>query len=238
MFGHVRGSFTGAVQDKVGLFEHAHGGVLFLDEIGDMAPGLQAKVLRALQNQEIQRVGALNSKKVDIRVVAATHYNLRERVADGSFREDLFYRLAMVEIQVPPLRDRKEDLPLLIEHLLRRFSREFDKEIRGITQRAALVLARHEWPGNVRELENVIGHACMMATGEMAGVQDLPGYLLRPSDAATTHAAAGGPLSLEDQERSLVVDALSRSKGNQSEAARQLGIGRDALRYKMKKFNL
>jgi DNA-binding NtrC family response regulator len=224
MFGHVRGSFTGAIQDKVGLFEHAHGGVLFLDEIGDMAPGLQAKVLRALQNQEIQRVGALNSKKVDIRVVAATHYN--------------FYRLAMVEIQVPPLRDRKEDLPLLIEHLLRRFSREFDKEIRGITQRAALVLARHDWPGNVRELENVIGHACMMATGEMAGVQDLPGYLLRPSDAATTHAAASGPLSLEDQERSLVVDALSRSKGNQSEAARQLGIGRDALRYKMKKFNL
>jgi DNA-binding NtrC family response regulator len=239
MFGHVRGSFTGAVQDKVGLFEHAHGGVLFLDEIGDMAPGLQAKVLRALQNQEVQRVGALNSRKVDLRVVAATHYNLRERVAQGTFREDLFYRLAMVEIHVPPLRDRKEDLPLLIEHLLRKFSREFGKEVRGMTQRASLVMARHDWPGNVRELENVIGHACMMATGELAGVQDLPAYLLRPNDTATPHPTPHGTtLSLEDQERTLVADALSRSKGNQSEAARQLGIGRDALRYKMKKFNL
>lgn len=240
MFGHVRGAFTGAVQDKAGLFEHAHGGVLFLDEIGDMAAGLQAKLLRTLQNQEVQRVGSLTPLKVDVRVIAATHYNLRERVAQGTFREDLFYRLAMVEIAVPPLRDRKEDLPLLEEHLLRRFSREFQKEVRGLTQRAALVLARHDWPGNVRELENAIGHACMMTASEMAGVQDLPNYLLNASDKGhrQTAGASAGPLTLEDQERALVVDALARSKNNQSEAARLLGIGRDALRYKMKKFQL
>ena len=235
MFGHVRGSFTGATQDKAGLFEHAHGGVLFLDEIGDMSPGLQSKLLRVLQNQEVQRVGALATRKVDVRVVAATHYNLRERVAQGLFREDLFYRLAMVEIEVPPLRERKEDLPLLIEHLLRSFSREFDKEVLGFTQRASLVLNRHSWPGNVRELENVIGHACMMSSNAMADVHDLPQYLLSPSDSGVT---ATGPLSLESQERSLVADALARSGNNQSEAARLLGIGRDALRYKMKKFNL
>jgi DNA-binding NtrC family response regulator len=235
MFGHVRGSFTGATQDKAGLFEHAHGGVLFLDEIGDMAPGLQAKLLRVLQNQEVQRVGALSARKVDVRVIAATHYNLRERVAAGSFREDLFYRLAMVEIEVPPLRDRKEDLSLLIEYLLRRFSAEFDKELVGFTQRATLVLNRHTWPGNVRELENVIGHACMMSSNTMADVQDLPTYLLGSLDSRVT---ATGPLSLESQEKSLVADALARSGNNQSEAARLLGIGRDALRYKMKKFDL
>jgi DNA-binding NtrC family response regulator len=235
MFGHVRGSFTGATQDKAGLFEHANGGVLFLDEIGDMAPGLQSKLLRVLQNQEVQRVGALATRKVDVRVVAATHYNLRERVAQNTFREDLFYRLAMVEIEVPPLRDRKEDLPLLIEHLLRRFSGEFDKEVEGLTQRASLVLSRHNWPGNVRELENVIGHACMMCSSTMADVRDLPAYLLNASD---SRVPATGPLSLEGQERSLVADALARSGNNQSEAARLLGIGRDALRYKMKKFNL
>jgi DNA-binding NtrC family response regulator len=235
MFGHVRGSFTGATQDKAGLFEHAHGGVLFLDEIGDMTPGLQSKLLRVLQNQEVQRVGALTSRKVDVRVIAATHYNLRGRVAEGSFREDLFYRLAMVEVEVPPLRDRKEDLALLIEHLLRRFSVEFDKKVTGFTQRATLVLNRHNWPGNVRELENVIGHACMMSASVMADLQDLPMYLLGSTEPRVTET---GVLSLENQEKALVADALARSGNNQSEAARLLGIGRDALRYKMKKFEL
>jgi DNA-binding NtrC family response regulator len=233
MFGYMKGSFTGANQDKTGLFEHANGGVLFLDEVGDMSPGLQAKLLRALQNQEVLRVGSLTPRKVDVRIVAATHYNLRERVATGEFREDLFYRLAMVEIQVPPLRDRKEDIPLLVEHLFRKFSREFGKEVRGLTQRASLVLARHNWPGNVRELENVIGHSCMMCANDMADVQDLPPYLIALGSAAG--ALSHAPLSLEEQENTLVRDAMARSGGNQSEAARLLHIGRDALRYKLKK---
>jgi DNA-binding NtrC family response regulator len=238
MFGYMKGSFTGASQDKAGLFEHANGGVLFLDEVGDMSQGLQAKLLRALQNQEVLRVGSLTPRKVDVRIVAATHYNLRDRVVSGDFREDLFYRLAMVEIHVPPLRDRKEDIPLLVEHLLRRFSREFGKEVRGLTQRASLVLARHDWPGNVRELENVVGHSCMMCAGDIADVQDLPAYLVSPSTAAAAGASPDKPLSLEEHERALVRDALSRSGGNQSEAARLLNIGRDALRYKLKKFGL
>jgi DNA-binding NtrC family response regulator len=238
MFGYMKGAFTGANQDKAGLFEHAHGGVLFLDEVGDMSAPLQAKLLRALQNQEVLRVGSLTPRKVDVRIVAATHYNLRERVTSGDFREDLFYRLAMVEIHVPPLRDRKEDITLLVEHLLRRFSREFGKDVRGLTQRAALVLARHDWPGNVRELENVLGHACMMCLGDIADVQDLPSYLVSPSAAMSAMASSSSPLSLEEHEKTLVRDALSRSNGNQSEAARLLHIGRDALRYKLKKYGL
>lgn len=237
MFGYMKGAFTGAAQDKMGLFEHAHGGVLFLDEVGDMPASLQAKLLRALQNQEILRVGSVTPRKVDVRVIAATHYDLRERVAAGAFREDLFYRLAMVEIRVPPLRDRKEDLPLLIEHLLLKFSREFGKEVRGLTQRATLVLARHNWPGNVRELENVIGHACMMTLSDVADVQDLPTYLINHAESAAA-GPADATLSLGEHERTLVRDALSRSHGNQSEAARLLHIGRDALRYKIKKFGL
>jgi DNA-binding NtrC family response regulator len=238
MFGHMKGSFTGAIQDKAGLFEHANGGVLFLDEIGDMSATLQAKLLRALQSQEVMRVGSLTPRKVDVRIVAATHYNLRERVTSGDFREDLFYRLAMVEIPVPPLRDRKEDIGLLAEDLLRRYSREFGKEVRGLTQRALLVLMRHDWPGNVRELENVIGHACMMCFSDIADVQDLPSYLGSPGAIEHPAASPGTPITLEEHERALVRDALSRSGGNQSEAARILHIGRDALRYKLKKYGL
>jgi DNA-binding NtrC family response regulator len=239
LFGHVRGAFTGAVQDKPGMFEHAHGGVLFLDEVGDMSAGAQAKLLRALQNQEVQRVGSVSTRKVDVRVVAATHRDLRERVANGSFREDLFYRLSMVEIRVPALRERKEDLPLLERYFVKKYAEQFDKEVRELTQRAHLALARHNWPGNVRELENVVGHACMMTASEMIDVGDLPDYLVSPSHAeSATTADAISPQSFEEHERHLIADALARSGGNQSEAARMLRIGRDALRYKIKKHHL
>lgn len=240
LFGHVRGSFTGADRDKIGLFEHAHGGVLFLDEIGDMPMSTQAKLLRALQNQEVQRVGSLTARKVDVRVVAATHKDLRAAIAAKEFREDLYYRLAMVEIRTPPLSDRKEDLPLLMRYFLDRFSAQFSKPIRGMTPRAQIVLSRHSWPGNVRELENAIGHACMMALNETIDVADLPEYLLHQTPdialAGTTESPSGD--SLEEHERLLIINALDRSGGNQSQAARLLRIGRDALRYKMKKFNL
>jgi len=203
----------------------------------------QAKLLRVLQNQEVQRVGSLTARKVDVRVVAATNHNLRQAITEKRFREDLFYRLSMVEIQVPSLAQRKEDLPLLERHFITRFANQYGKEIRGLTHRAQIVLAMHPWPGNVRELENVIGHACMMCMGDTLDVPDLPPYLQSPNDhpLATASAAAsgdGGMTSLEDQERFLVMRAMEEAGGNQSQAARILRIGRDALRYKLKKHNL
>src|SRR6266849_4755497 len=170
LFGHVKGSFTGATHDKAGLYEHAHGGTLFLDEIGDMPLATQAKLLRVLQNQEVQRVGSLTARKVDVRVVAATNHDLRAAIGEKRFREDLYYRLSMVEIHVSRLAERKEDLPLLERHFISRFAAQYGKEIRGLTHRAQILLARHSWPGNIRELENVIGHACMMTMGDTVDV--------------------------------------------------------------------
>ena len=241
LFGHVKGSFTGATHDKPGLFEHAHGGTLFLDEIGDMPLATQAKLLRVLQDQEVQRVGALSARKVDVHVVAATNHDLRAAIAERRFREDLYYRLSMVEIQTPRLGDRKEDLPLLQRHFVARFAAQYGKEIRGLTRRAQLRLSQHSWPGNVRELENVLGHAAMMTMSEMIDVQDLPPYL-RAAAGHTEQTVA--PLlstevgTLEEHERSLLIRSLEATAGNQSKAARILRIGRDALRYKLKKHNL
>jgi DNA-binding NtrC family response regulator len=246
LFGHVKGAFTGADRDKPGLIEAASEGTLFLDEIGDMPLATQAKLLRALQNQEIQRVGSLQMRKVNVRIIAATHRNLRQAVADRQFREDLYYRLAMVEIQVPSLAERPEDLPLLIRHFVERFAQQYGKAIRGVTPRARLVLERHAWPGNVRELENALGHACMMAERDEVDVADLPASLLGdpeppPANGASRLATpdpADSDASLAEHERQLVASALEKAKGNQSQAARALGIGRDALRYKMKKYGL
>ncbi len=253
LFGHVRGAFTGADHDKAGLFEHATGGTLFLDEIGDMPLATQAKLLRALQNQEVQRVGSLTSQKVDVRVIAATNKDLRKAIAEHQFREDLYYRLSMVEIHTPRLAERMEDLPLLTRHFVDKFARQYGKPIRGLTQRAQIVLARHSWPGNVRELENVIGRACMMSMAEIIDVADLPPLLQQgpapalnvpahmPSSAAPQAAGGAAGLtneSFEDHEKHLLTSALAQAEGNQSKAARQLKIGRDALRYKMKKYGL
>jgi DNA-binding NtrC family response regulator len=241
LFGHVRGAFTGAMTDKTGLFEFAHNGTLFLDEIGDMPLGTQAKLLRALQSQEVQRLGALTAKKVNVRVIAATHRDLRAMIAERTFREDLFYRLSMVEVPVPRLVERDGDLLLLARTFVRRFADQFDKDIRGMTNRAQLVLLRHGWPGNVRELENVIGHACIMVMGTTVDVPDLPGYLTRAQGGAPLPDLDSGPAnlpSLEEQERRLLAEALQKSGGNQSEAARLLRISRDTLHYRMKKHGL
>jgi DNA-binding NtrC family response regulator len=236
LFGHVRGAFTGADRDKTGLFELANGGTLFLDEIGDMPLPTQAKLLRAIQNQEILPVGSLTSHKVNVRIVAATHRDLRAAMAGGLFREDLFYRLSMVELTVPPLKDRPEDIPLLARHFVRKFSTEFSKHIEGLTPRALLVLQRYSWPGNVRELEHIIGRACMLADDRMLDVNSLPENLIHSE--AKADAGGESPSILEEQERQMITQALRAAGGNQSEAARRLGIGRDALRYKVKRYEL
>jgi transcriptional regulator with PAS, ATPase and Fis domain len=249
LFGHVKGSFTGATHDKIGLVEHANNGTLFLDEIGDMPLSTQAKLLRTIQNQEVQRVGSLQARKVSFRVIAATHRDLQALIEAGQFREDLYYRLSMVELRIPPLVERKEDLPLLIRHFIEKFSRQFGKSTRGMTPRASLAVSRYDWPGNVRQLENAIGHACMMALSDTIDVGDLPEHIRHgdrapsdePSVVHTAAVPASGELAtsmLENTERHLIEDALIKAAGNQSEAARILRIGRDALRYKMKKYSL
>ncbi len=240
LFGHVRGAFTGATQDKAGLFEFADKGTIFLDEIGDMPFSTQAKLLRTLQNQEVLRVGSLTSRKVDVHVIAATHRDLRAAIAEKQFREDLYYRLSMIEVHLPPLIERKEDLPLLTKHFIEKYSRQFRKDLRGLTQRTQVVLARHNWPGNVRELENVLGHACIMAVAETIDVQDLPEYLRFPSGTTASPHVAALPVddTFEAHEKRLLADTLAKAGGNQSQAARELRIGRDALRYKMRKHGL
>jgi DNA-binding NtrC family response regulator len=246
LFGYVKGAFTGAAADKMGLMEYAHGGTLFLDEIGDMPLSTQAKLLRALQNQEVTRVGSVTPRKIDVRVIAATNRDVQDLIAQKQFREDLYYRLAMVELRTPSLADRREDLPLLEKFLLGRFATQFGKDIHGLTRRAQIVLARHAWPGNIRELENVLGHACMMAIGDTIDVEDLPASVRHGE---RTAGAAGGnshdavhpadsAVSFDEHEKGLLADALERSSGNQSEAARMLRISRDRLRYKMAKYNL
>jgi len=244
LFGYVKGAFTGANQDKMGLFEYAHNGTLFLDEIGDMPMNTQAKLLRVLQNQEVQRVGSLSPRKVDARVIAATNHDLKTLMSQNRFREDLYYRLSMVEIRTPRLAERKEDLALLEHYFIRKFAEQYQKSIQGLTQRAQIVLARYSWPGNVRELENVLGSACMMVMSDMIDVADLPENMrshgvdasvaVRPG----TGAEPDKDLSLEEQERLLLISALERSGGNQSQAARFLRISRDRMRYKMSKHNL
>ena len=236
LFGHVRGAFTGADRDKTGLFELANGGTLFLDEIGDMPMATQAKLLRAIQNQEILPVGSLTSHKVNVRIIAATHRDLRAEITAGNFREDLYYRLSMVELTVPSLKERAEDIPLLARHFVRKFSGEFAKRIDGITPRALLVLERYGWPGNVRELEHIIGRACMLTDDTMVDVDCLPESLVHTEAKADSSAESSS--LLEDQERQLIRETLRAAGGNQSEAARRLGIGRDALRYKIKRYEL
>jgi DNA-binding NtrC family response regulator len=227
LFGHVRGSFTGASQDKVGLLEYASGGVLFLDEIGDMPLVCQSKLLRALENHEFQRVGSPVSRKVDLRIVAATNRDLRDLMAKGSFREDLYYRLSMVEINLPALADRKEDLPYLERHFLEKFAQQHNRPIRGITPKAQILLASYSWPGNIRELENVLGHACMMSEDDMIDVRDLPANLHRalPRETASTDEM----VPLAELHRNHVLRTLDRVGGNKALAAKMLGINRATL---------
>ena len=230
LFGYVKGAFTGALKDKVGVFEFADGGTVFLDEIGELPLGAQAKLLRVLQNEEIQRVGSPVPHKVDVRVIAATNRDLKDEIAKGTFRADLYYRLSMVEIALPTLAERKEDLPLLQRHLVSKFATRYGKDIRGITHRAQVRLATHAWPGNVRELENVIGNACMMVQGDVVDIPDLPERFRHL--AAATESGGASVLTLEQVQQRYVLEVLERLGGNKLRTAEALGIGRGTL-YEM-----
>lgn len=234
LFGYVKGAFTGAIRDKVGVFEYADGGTVFLDEIGELPMPAQAKLLRVLQNQEVQRVGSPVPRAVSVRVIAATNRNLRSQIAKGAFREDLYYRLSMVELTLPSLAERKEDLPLLQRYLVSKFALRYSKEILGITRRAQTRLARHSWPGNVRELENVIGNACMMVQGKVIDIDDLPESFRRQTGTLGVNdlASEASILTLDQVEQRHVLDVLQRVGGNKVRAAEALGIGRGTL-YEM-----
>jgi DNA-binding NtrC family response regulator len=233
LFGHVKGAFTGAHQDKVGIFEYADGGTALLDEIGEMLLPLQAKLLRVLQNQELQRVGSPVVRKVNVRVVAATNRSLPEMVSQGKFREDLYFRLCMIELKVPSLAERREDLPMLQRQFLKSFAAQYKKPLAGLTRRAQTLLARYSWPGNVRELENVIGHACIMTESDVIDLRDLPAQIqnLRP----TENSQSEEQLSMEQIARLHAQRVLAHVGGNKVRAAEILGISRTYLYELLKK---
>jgi two-component system response regulator AtoC len=245
LFGHARGAFTGAIATKKGLLEEAHGGTLFLDEVGELPPGLQAKLLRVLQDGEIRRVGDTRVIQVDARVIAATNRDLWEEVSQGAFREDLYYRLAVFPIRLPPLRERREDLPLLIEHCLDRAAKPTGREPKRLSPGALRAVMGYGWPGNVRELEHVLERAALLGEGELITERDLPPHLLAPATelaVALPEDALALPETtariVRDAERELIRRALARAAGSRTEAARLLGISRRALLYKLKAYGL
>ena len=229
LFGHVRGSFTGATDTRPGLFEYADGGTVFLDEVGETSLQMQAKLLRVIQNREIQRVGSPEPKKIDVRLVAATNRDLRAEVLGGRFREDLFYRLSTIEIAVPGLTDRPEDIPVLIQHFLKKYSQAYGKPFQGLSRRAQIALLQHDWPGNVRELENVISRAAITAVADFIDVTDLPEHLQKPQRRLSAPSDQWKPLPLDEVRRVHIQRVLEACRGNRVKAAQTLGIGRTSL---------
>jgi DNA-binding NtrC family response regulator len=240
LFGHEKGAFTGAVTQKIGKFELANEGTIFLDEIGDMTLATQSKILRVLQEREFERVGGTKTIKVDVRIIAATNKDLKKAVEDKQFREDLYFRLNVVPIQLPPLRERKEDIPPLVEHFLKEASLKVKKEIKSISKDALEVLTEYNWPGNVRELENCIERAAVITEGEFIAKESLPLYLTGPEEARPISQEAGISLdeSLAAMEKKLILEALSQAGGIQVKAARLLGITERSLWHRIKKFDI
>jgi DNA-binding NtrC family response regulator len=236
LFGHERGAFTDARQQKRGLLETADGGTVFLDEIGEMAPGLQAKLLRFLEDRTFKRVGGLADIRVDVRVVAATNRDLEEAVKAGTFREDLFYRLQVMPVLLPALRERRGDIRLLAEYYIDRYNREFRKHVKGLTPDALTLLEQYRWPGNVRELRNAIERAMLLVERTWLAPEDFA-TLTRHATAATFRLPPEGVV-LEEVERQLLMQALERTGGNQTMAGHLLGINRDQVRYRIDKFGL
>jgi DNA-binding NtrC family response regulator len=247
LFGYEKGAFTGAMTAKPGKFELADKGSIFLDEIGDVPGAIQAKLLRVLQEREFERLGGTKTLKVDVRVLAATNQDLRAALEQGTFREDLYYRLNVVPISIPPLREHKEDIPYLVDHFLARYARESAKPITGITPAAMKMLMDFYWPGNIRELENIIERAVALSTGTMLDVADIR-LDVGPGGAAVVGAGisagdASGPflppgMTLEQYEDEIIKEALRRANGNKSQAARLLGLSRNAFRYRLSKLGV
>jgi transcriptional regulator with PAS, ATPase and Fis domain len=243
LFGYEKGAFTDARAQKRGLFELADGGTLFLDEIGEIPLTLQAKLLRVLEEQSFRRLGGLKDIRVDVRFIAATNKNLREAVREGAFRQDLYFRLNVIQIVIPPLRERREDILPLVEFFIDHYNRKFKRHIQGVTPEAAELLLAHDWPGNVRELRNAIERAMILEEGSHIAPASLPIAISKaePAPAGPRAGVVEIPetgLSLAENEKLLLLRALEKTNGNQTQAAKLLKITRDTLRYKMKKYNL
>jgi transcriptional regulator with PAS, ATPase and Fis domain len=235
LFGHEKGAFTGAESRKIGLFEQANGSTLFLDEVGDLKRDLQVKLLRALQEREIMRVGGTERVKIDVRIVAATNHDLERAVKEGRFREDLYYRLNVIPIVLPPLRERRTDVPLLVEHFLAKYAAG---RTRGVSDEALKVLVAYDWPGNVRQLESVIERALLLGESDVVQPEDLPAAVRAgistpraPMDLEIPEAG----IDLEGLEKSLILKALSKAGNNVTRAARLLGLSRRTLQYRLEK---
>jgi len=239
LFGHERGAFTGASSQKKGLFELAESGTIYLDEIGDMPLSLQGKLLKAIETKRFRRVGGTVEITVDARIIAATNKDLKAEVEAGAFRNDLFYRLRVIPIHLPPLREHAEDIPLIVDFFLRKFNKELKKNVRGATPEAIEIFKRHPWPGNVRELKNVIERVIILETSDRIEASHLPPEITEAGEkpAAADELSLAG-LSLEEAEKHLITRALEASGGNQTKAAELLGISRDTLRYRLQKFAL
>ena len=238
LFGHERGAFTGADRQKRGLIESADGGTVFLDEIGEMLPLLQAKLLRFLEEKTFKRVGGSTDIRVDVRVIAATNRSLEEEMKKGRFREDLYYRLNVMAIPLPPLRERRDDVPLLIDHYVDAFNTEFRKKIHGVSPSAMTALMSYAWPGNVRELRNAVERAMLLAESNQLNESHFPVLSAAPGELSAGVSLPSSGINLEGLERSLVVQALERAGWNQTRAAALLGLNRDQIRYRIEKFEL
>ncbi len=240
LFGYVKGAFTGADKDKKGLFEEANGGIIFLDEIGEIPLSVQAKLLRVLEQHQFRPLGSNQNRKVDVKVIAATSRDLRERAQTGSFREDLFHRLNKVEIHLPPLWKRPEDIPLLVRHFLEQYSKKFQKEIRGVSRPVQKLFLHYNWPGNVRELENVLERASMLCTKEFIDISDLPKYLqkISPKQQAVPFLDREHLSTLDEIEKEYITFLLKKTKNNLKSAAKILNISRTTLYNKIKKYNI
>lgn len=240
LFGHEKGAFTGADKAKKGRFELADGGTIFLDEIGDIPLNLQVKLLRVLQEHQIERVGSVENINIDVRIIAATHQNLEQKIKDGSFREDLYYRLNIVSLYLPPLRERKEDILPLIDHFVEKYSKENNKKKLSLSKEAVDLLIKYNFPGNVRELENAIERAVVLCRSDVITVNDLPNVIkgFKAEKEIVTNENTSLIEQVEALEKKLIFDALSKTNGNQSQAGRMLGLTERNLRYKMQKYEI
>ncbi len=240
LFGHVKGAFTGAIKDKLGRFELAHGGTIFLDEIGDISPNMQLKLLRVIQEGEFERVGGTETIKVDVRIIAATNRNLEEAMQKGEFRQDLYYRLNVIPIEVPPLRERRDDIPLLVSHFLEKFNREFNKKIQAVDDEAMKFLQSYHWPGNIRELENLLERAVVLNKTGILTTRDFPPYVVQSQEPEIIEIDTNRSLNelVDAYEKQIILKALRENNFNKLRTAEKLGIHRSTFMSKLKKYGI